>query len=180
MQVETTKLEGVFIINNFHSQDERGNFVKTFNKSQFENKFIKLKIEESYFSISHKDVIRGMHFQLPPYDHEKLVFVPKGAIIDVVLDLRKHSKTFGQFISIKLSSENKKSIFIPKGCAHGFKSLMNDSITIYMVATEYNFDSDFGIHFNSFGFDWEIDNPIVSSRDRNLIGFESFCLNTPF
>ena len=112
MKIDKTKLEGVYVINNFHFYDERGSFVKTFNKGQFENESIKFKIEETYFSISHKDVIRGMHFQLPPYDHDKLVFVPKGAIMDVVLDLRKESKTFKQFISVELSAFNQKSIFI--------------------------------------------------------------------
>jgi dTDP-4-dehydrorhamnose 3,5-epimerase len=137
-------------------------------------------IRESYFSISKRNVIRGMHFQLPPNDHEKLVYVPHGAILDVVVDLRKNSPTYGKYISIELSDQNKKSIFIPKGFAHGFKSLFDDTITVYNVATEYSSIADSGIHYNSFGFDWEIKHPIVSPRDVKFIGLNGFIKNNPF
>jgi dTDP-4-dehydrorhamnose 3,5-epimerase len=180
MTVEKTILEGVYIINNFNAIDERGLFVKTFNKNAFEEANLSINISESYFSISQKDVIRGMHFQLPPHDHEKLVFVPVGAIIDVVVDLRKSSSTYKQHIAVELSSDNKRSIFIPKGLAHGFKSLVNDTITVYNVATEYNPTADAGIHFNSLGFDWQIEKPILSKRDATLSGLDSFCDNNPF
>ena len=100
MNIEKTALEGVYIITNFVAHDERGTFVKTFNKQDFENEKLKFEIRESYFSISKKDVIRGMHFQLPPSDHEKLVYVPSGSILDVVVDLRKKSQTYKQFISV--------------------------------------------------------------------------------
>lgn len=178
MTLEQTIIEGVYIINNFNATDDRGIFVKTFNKNAFQEKGISFEIRESYFSVSGKDVIRGMHFQLPPHDHEKLVYVPKGEVLDVVLDLRKNSSTFGKCISVNLSSENKKSIFIPKGCAHGFKALANDTITVYNVATEYDPKADSGIKYDSFGFDWEVKNPIVSARDTSLDQFKQF--NSPF
>lgn len=180
MKFEETKLKGVFIISNFNATDDRGLFVKTFNKNAFEKEDLNITIRESYFSISNTNVIRGMHFQLPPDDHEKLVYVPKGKIIDVVVDLRKNSSTYQQHISIELSSANKKSIFIPKGLAHGFKSLEDDTITVYNVATEYNPDSDAGIRFDSFGFDWQIENPILSKRDREFQALQEFCENNPF
>jgi dTDP-4-dehydrorhamnose 3,5-epimerase/CDP-3, 6-dideoxy-D-glycero-D-glycero-4-hexulose-5-epimerase len=93
MTIEKTLLNDVFIINNFNINDERGIFVKTFNKNVFNELNLNFEIRESYFSISKSKVIRGMHFQLPPHDHEKLVYVPQGAILDVVIDLRKNYHT---------------------------------------------------------------------------------------
>jgi dTDP-4-dehydrorhamnose 3,5-epimerase/CDP-3, 6-dideoxy-D-glycero-D-glycero-4-hexulose-5-epimerase len=180
MTIEPTVLKGVFIINNFNATDDRGLFVKTFNKNTFLGLHLDFEIRESYFSSSKKNVIRGMHFQLPPHDHEKLVFVPKGAIIDVVVDLRKKSPTYKKHISVELSETNRKSIFIPKGLAHGFKSVEDDTITVYNVATEYNPTTDAGIYFNSFGFDWNLENPIISKRDLEFESLESFCKNSAF
>lgn len=168
MTIEKTHLEGVFIINNFNAFDDRGMFVKTFNKSNFQDLNLDFEIRESYFSVSKKNVIRGMHFQLPPHGHEKLVYVPQGAILDVVIDLRKNSNTYGKYISLELSDQNKKSIFIPKGLAHGFKSLEDNTITVYNVSAEYNPAADTGISYDSFGFDWQIEKPIISDRDSKL------------
>lgn len=180
MTFEETKIEGVFIINNFNAIDDRGAFVKTFNKNLFKENKIDFEIRESYYSISNKDVIRGMHYQLPPQDHEKLVYVVVGEIIDVVVDLRKSSSTYKKYISVKLSAENKKSIFIPKGLAHGFKSLVDDTITIYNVATEYSKNNDAGFRYDSFGFDWNIDRPILSERDCSFNTLKEFNEINPF
>jgi dTDP-4-dehydrorhamnose 3,5-epimerase len=180
MNIESTALEGVYIINNFVAQDERGTFVKTFNKLNFDKEGLNFEIRESYFSISQKDVIRGMHFQLPPNDHEKLVYVPVGSIIDVVVDLRKKSQTYKKFISVELSATNRKSIFIPKGLAHGFKSMEDNTITVYNVGTEYDTTSDQGIGFDSFGFDWQTNEAIMSSRDQEFMTLDYFCENNPF
>ena len=98
--------------------------------------------------------------------------------MDVVLDLRKKSKTYKKFISINLSGENKKSIFISKGIAHGFKSLENDTVTVYNVSTEYNPKLDMGVRFDSFEFNWEVINPIVSERDKSFKFFNEF--DSPF
>jgi dTDP-4-dehydrorhamnose 3,5-epimerase len=178
MKLEETILEGVYIIDNFNASDNRGLFAKTFNKNLFNENNLDFEIRESYYSVSNKNVIRGMHFQLPPHDHEKLVNVPKGSIIDVVIDLRKESKTFKQFISVELSDKNKKSIYIPKGLAHGFKSLEIDTITVYNVGNEYYRQSDYGIKYNSFEFDWGTVNPIISERDNSLESLNNF--KTPF
>jgi dTDP-4-dehydrorhamnose 3,5-epimerase len=180
MNIEQTALEGVYIINNFVAKDDRGTFVKTFNKQSFENDGLHFEIRESYFSISHKNVIRGMHFQLPPSDHEKLVYVPVGSIVDVVVDLRKESPTYKKHISVELSAANRKSIFIPKGLAHGFKSLEDNTITVYNVGTEYDATCDQGILFDSFGFDWQSEQVIMSSRDKEFMSLNSFCENNPF
>lgn len=178
MKIQKTALEGVFIIDNFVAEDERGTFVKTFNKNDFEDNGLHLNIRESYFSVSHKDVLRGMHFQLPPSDHEKLVYVATGSIIDVVVDLRKKSSTYSKYISVELSALNRKSIFIPKGLAHGFLSKEDNTITVYNVATEYDSKADCGIKYDSFGFDWKIENPILSERDLKFDSITNF--NSPF
>lgn len=180
MIIEKTLLKDVFILNNFNVSDDRGVFVKTFNKNTFNELNLNFEIRESYFSISKRNVIRGMHFQLPPHDHEKLVYVSKGAILDVVVDLRKKSPTYRKYISVELSDQNNKSIFIPKGFAHGFKSLLNDTITVYNVTSEYNTKADTGIHYNSFGFDWEVDHPKISQRDSVFSGLNNFLKNNPF
>jgi dTDP-4-dehydrorhamnose 3,5-epimerase len=121
-----------------------------------------------------------MHFQLPPLDHEKLVFVIKGSILDVVLDLRKNSTTFGKCMGVELSEKNRRAIFLPKGVAHGFKSLKNNTITVYNVSSIYNTDHDRGVLYNSFGFDWELEHPILSSRDLGFPSFGEFKEVNPF
>jgi dTDP-4-dehydrorhamnose 3,5-epimerase len=129
---------------------------------------ISFDLKESYFSLSKKDVIRGMHFQTPPHQHAKVVFCPQGAILDVIIDLRKDSATFQQFYSQELSAENHKAYYIPEGFAHGFKSLTDDAITYYLVSSEYSQQHDTGILYNSFGFDWGVDNPVISERDSSF------------
>ena len=121
-------------------------------------------------------MIRGMHFQLPPHQHSKIVFCPQGAILDVIVDLRKNSPTYKQCFANELSAENHKAYFIPKGFAHGFKSLTDDAMTYYLVSSEYSKPHDTGIYYDSLGFDWSVKNPIISQRDRSFIfldGFES-------
>ncbi|MEP1488979.1 MAG: dTDP-4-dehydrorhamnose 3,5-epimerase family protein [Algibacter sp.] len=180
MKIIKTKIEGVFLIENFNATDMRGEFVKTFHKKNFEDLNLDMDIRESYFSISHKNVIRGMHFQTPPYDHNKMVYVVKGEILDVVLDLRKNSKTYKEYITVTLSEKNKTSIYIPKGMAHGFVSLIDNTITVYNVTTEYNANSDSGIHMNSFGFQWNVDRPTISLRDNGFASFDNFEQINPF
>lgn len=121
-----------------------------------------------------------MHFQMPPHDHEKLVYVPIGAILDVVLDLRKESETYMKHFSVELTDNNYKSIFIPKGCAHGFKALEDNTITVYNVATEYNANADMGIKYDSFGYNWQLEAPILSNRDIDFLTFKEYMINNPF
>lgn len=178
--VNNTEIEGLRVVNNFHVNDNRGVFVKTYNKNQFANEIGVFELRESYYSISHKNVIRGMHFQIPPFDHGKLVYVTSGAILDVVVDLRKESKTYGHFFTIEISLDNKKSIFIPSGFAHGFMSLMDNTTTVYNVSTEYNPSFDKGVLYNSFGFNWPGQNHILSERDLAFPGLEAFFEENPF
>jgi len=149
--------------------DERGVFVKTFHQTTLKQAGIDFTLRESYFSLSKKDVIRGMHFQTPPHHHAKIVYCPQGAILDVIVDMRKDSPTYGQYYAHELSAENHKAYYIPEGFAHGFKSLTDDAITYYLVSSEYSQPNDTGIHYDSIGFDWDIDKPIISQRDLSFL-----------
>lgn len=158
--------------------DERGGFIKTFQDSFFRQAGIPFELKESYFSVSRKDVIRGMHFQLPPHDHAKIVFCPQGAILDVLVDLRRQSPAYGQYFATELSAANHQAFYIPPGFAHGFKTLEDDTITYYLVSSEHSKDHDAGIMYNSFGLDWQLDHPIISARDKGFPALDAF--NSPF
>jgi dTDP-4-dehydrorhamnose 3,5-epimerase len=173
MKFQGLAIEGCYLINNFVSNDNRGTFVKTFHGEEFQRMGLQTEFKESYYSLSHQNVIRGMHFQTPPYEHDKLVYVTQGDILDIVLDIRKTSKTFGQSISVQLNALN-DSIYIPKGCAHGFLTLSSEAIVVYNVSTVYNPSADSGILWDSFDFDWKISNPIISKRDSSFESFKSF------
>lgn len=174
MQIVETKIPGLKIFEPRIFEDVRGKFIKTFNNDFFQEHNLNISIKETYYSISHKDVIRGMHFQTPPYDHMKIVYVPFGKILDVVLDLRKGSPTFGKSFSIELSSENGKILIIPKGLAHGFKSLEDNTNVTYMQTTIYAPNNDEGIRYDSFGFDWQCDCPKMSDRDMSFNSLEEY------
>lgn len=174
MDFISTALNNVFIIKPKRFNDERGQFIKTFHKDIFQDNGIDFNCEEVYFSTSKKDVLRGMHFQVPPYDHAKVVYVIEGSIIDVVLDIRTKSSSYGQFISVNLSSDNNNIIYIPAGCAHGFLALEDNSKVVYLQSSIHNAEADSGINWKSFGMNWNIEKPIISERDKKLINFNDF------
>jgi dTDP-4-dehydrorhamnose 3,5-epimerase len=177
VKVTELKISGVFVIENFVHFDDRGTFVKTYNKEQFERIIGNFTIKEAYFSISKKDTIRGMHFQLPSAEHAKLVYLISGAVTDVVLDIRKNSPTYGKFELINLKPCS-SSVYIPIGCAHGFKALEDNSLMCYNQNSAYDKDKDAGILFSSFGYDWAIEDPILSDRDSSFPSFHNF--SSPF
>jgi len=166
-----TPFEGLYIIQHKVFSDPRGTFIKTYNQTLFDELGLPVDIKERYVSISHKNVIRGMHFQTPPHAHIKLVTVLQGSILDVVLDIRTQSKTVGTYYSLKLMANQGKTLYIPKGFAHGFLALEDDTLVEYNQTTEYVPNHDAGIKFDSFGFNWGIANPIVSERDQSLPTF---------
>lgn len=167
MTVTETFIEGLKILAPIVTEDQRGSFFKTYHIESFEELGLPTDWREEYFSISNKDVVRGMHFQTPPYDHNKMVTCVQGAVLDVVLDLRKASKTYKKVFSIELNVQNKHVLIIPKGCAHGFLSLKDNSMMFYKVTTVYSPANDRGIHWSSIGFDWPVANALVSKRDQN-------------
>lgn len=178
MRFIQTPIEGLMVFEPTLFTDERGKFVKTYNDDFFRAHGLDITIKESYYSLSAKDVIRGMHFQTPPHDHIKIVYVPNGKIIDVVLDIRKGSPSYGTFFDIELSSENGKILIIPKGLAHGFKSIEDNTNVTYMQTSCYAPENDFGIHYNSFGYDWRVSEPKLSERDASFVFLDSF--ESPF
>lgn len=171
MKLTKTDIEGLKIIEGFKSLDDRGLFFKFFNTESLELDF---KIEEVFYSINEKDVIRGMHFQIPPYDNYKIIHVIKGSILDVVVDLRRRSNSFKKVFEINLNNYQTNTLIIPPGCAHGFKSLEHDSTIIYLSSKVYSKDYDFGINYASFNYNWNLEKPIVSIKDSNLINMEEF------
>ncbi len=180
MKVIDTEIEGVFIVENFHVEDERGAFVKTYHENDFAQHGLCTDFRESFYSVSNKDTIRGMHFQLPPFDHDKLIYVVGGAIEDVLLDLRKSSVTYGLAMSIHMDTRQRISLYVPKGIAHGFKALRNDTIVIYQVSSIHSAEYDDGIRYDSFGHDWKLINPCMSKRDEDFQTFEAFKSINPF
>lgn len=178
MNFIATKLEGVVMIETKIAQDARGDFMKVFHKDTFIQHGLLPVFEESYYSTSKKDVVRGMHFQLPPEDHAKLVYVSHGAILDVVVDLRKNSPTFGEFETFQLDDENRKAVYIPSGFAHGFLSLQDNSTVTYLQTTMRSAGHEGGIRFDSFGMMWGVAHPILSERDRLFPTFDTF--ESPF
>lgn len=179
MKIEKTDFEGVYLIKSAIFSDYRGKFVKTINEDIYKQLNLNIKFVESYYSISLKNVIRGMHFQLPPFQHNKLVYVNKGSIIDVVLDLRKASPTYGKYFTFELNDINCHALYISEGLAHGFLSLEDDTMVTYNQTTCYTPQHDGGIRFDSFGFDWlNCNAPIVSERDTKFLSFTEF--KSPF
>ncbi len=178
MKLVETELSGVYIIENFNATDSRGTFVKTLHASSFKKHQLEAEFTESFYSINQKGVIRGMHFQIPPEDHVKLVYCNAGKLIDVILDIRKDSPTFGKSISVELSGTNYKSVYIPKGFAHGFETLEDHTIMTYLTSTEHSPTCDAGILYNSFGHQWKNENPIISNRDLEFSAFQTF--KSPF
>lgn len=178
MLIIETFIPGLKLIHLNKFTDARGRFLKVFNKDFFAENNLESNFKESYYSISTKNVIRGMHFQLPPAEHTKLVYLNQGKILDVVLDIRKSSPTFGQHFLIELNTKNPILIYIPIGCAHGFLSMEDHTMVTYLQTSVYNKECDAGILWNSFGMEWKIEKPIISERDNSFIKFETF--NTPF
>lgn len=178
MTVQDTPLHGLRLLQLPHFPDERGLFVKTFHEPTLQAAGIGFTLRESYFSLSKKDVIRGLHFQTPPHGHAKIVFCPAGAILDVAVDLRRASPTYGQVFSQELSAENHRALYIPEGFAHGFRALTDGAMTYYLVSSAHSKDHDAGIRWDSIPFDWGMREPVLSARDAAFPALQDF--RSPF
>ncbi|MBQ5333187.1 MAG: dTDP-4-dehydrorhamnose 3,5-epimerase [Oscillospiraceae bacterium] len=181
---EKMNIEGAYIINSFFSEDNRGSFVKNFEKDIYEEHGIHFECNEFFISHSTKNVIRGMHFQLY-HPQAKLVSVISGKVFDVIVDLREESSTFGQWRGVYLSNENRTSLYIPRGCAHGFMSLSDDSIVSYNCDGKYDKETDTGILYcdPDIAVEWpimDIKNAVLGSRDKKLMTFREFKSNCKF
>lgn len=168
MSIRPLELSGAFEIQLFRHADERGTFFKPFQENVLKDAGLFFEVKESILSISAKNVIRGMHFQTEPNAQCKLVYCPQGAILDVILDIRPNSNTFGKYVAVELSAANGKSLFIPEGFAHGFMALEDNSITSYLMNRSYVPENDKGILYNSFGFQWPAEPSMMSPRDQSF------------
>jgi len=180
MKINKTFIEDLLIIQPKLFKDKRGFFYESYNKKLL-NKILNINFIQDNESKSKKGVVRGLHFQKPPYDQTKLIRCVSGKVLDVVVDLRTNSKTYGKSFSIELSSENNKQLLVPVGFAHGFQVLSESAIVNYKVDNHYNKKFDSGIIWNDkdLSIDWNYDlKPILSKKDLELISFKEF--KSPF
>ncbi len=177
MKCELTELEGVLIIEPRVFGDERGAFFESFNQAQFDE-FVgeKIAFVQDNQSISQKGVLRGLHFQNPPFAQGKLVRVVKGAVMDVAVDIRKDSPTYGKHVAVELSEKNYRQLWIPEGFAHGFVALEDDTIFAYKCTNYYAPKSEGCLKWDDeqLAIQWGIEAPIVSEKDRMGDDFHTF------
>lgn len=180
MEFEKTNIEGVVLIKPNVFGDNRGYFYESYRADEFKSAGIDFNFVQDNQSMSKKGILRGLHFQAPPYDQGKLVRVIKGAVVDVVVDIRADSPTYGQSYAVELNEDNKYLLWVPPGFAHGFVTLKDDTIFSYKCTNYYNRDSEGAIRWNSpeLNIDWGIDEPILSEKDQLADLFKDF--STPF
>lgn len=171
------ELSGAYLIDNFYVGDNRGGFTKCFEKDIYVNAGIEFKLNETFASVSAKNVVRGLHFQTHN-PQAKLVCVVKGKVWDVIVDLRPDSPTYKKWVSAELSDENHRALYVPRGFAHGFVSLEDGTVMLYQCDGAYDKDTDTGIIFDdsSIGIAWPVDvnEMIHSARDTQLMSFEAY------
>jgi len=171
MEIEKTKIKGLIILKPKIFGDDRGYFIEAHKKSFFNKHFPNIEFEQINESRSNKGVLRGLHFQKPPFAQTKLCRVVIGEVLDVAVDLRKGSATFGQYESVRLSGDNKKQLLIPNGFAHGFVVLSDFAIFQYLVDKPYSQEHEGSIIYNDkdLNIDWEIDSNFIKLSDRDKI-----------
>ena len=168
IKVETCDIEGLKVITPTVFGDKRGFFMETYKKSEFYANGIEIEFNQDNHSKSTAHVLRGLHFQKAPYGQAKIVRCTRGKIYDVAVDIRPESKTFGKYVKVELSEDNKQMLFIPEGFAHGFVVLSEEAELNYKASGEYAPQADCGVIWNDkdINIDWEIDfDPILSEKD---------------
>ncbi|MDB4204819.1 dTDP-4-dehydrorhamnose 3,5-epimerase [Polaribacter sp.] len=182
MKFIKTSIEGLVIIEPRVFGDERGYFLESYNEKEFEQAICKVSFMQDNESKSSKGVLRGLHFQKPPFNQAKLVRCIEGRVLDVAVDIRKGSPTYGKHVAIELSGENKKQLHVPRGFAHGFSVLSETAIFAYKVDNKYAPESDSGIRYDDteLGIDWGLPQEEIqlSEKDKDLPSFKD--LDSPF
>lgn len=177
MEIEKTFIKDLVVLIPAIFEDERGYFFEAYNKSKLEELGVQIDFVQDNQSFSKKGTLRGLHYQNPPFAQTKLVRVLQGEIMDVVVDLRKDSSTFGKHFGILLSAENKKQLLVPQGFAHGFSVLSETAVVLYKCDQYYNKDSEGGIRYDdaTLNINWGMDlqEAIVSEKDVLLPNFEN-------
>jgi len=176
MKIEKSHIEGLIVIKPDVIEDQRGYFFESYNEEKFRQLGIDVKFLQDNESKSGKGVLRGLHFQVPPYQQGKLVRVIKGAVLDVAVDMRNSSPTYGQWVSIELSEKNKWMYWIPAGFAHGFLTLEENTIFFYKCTQVYHRESEMGIAWDDpdLRIDWGTDQPLISEKDKTAGRFRDF------
>jgi dTDP-4-dehydrorhamnose 3,5-epimerase len=181
MNIIKTKIEGLLIIEPRIFSDERGYFFESYQTERYKQAGITADFIQDNEAFSSYGVVRGLHYQLAPYSQAKLVRVIKGKVFDVAVDLRKDSPTFGKWVGVELSEENKKQFFIPRGFAHGYSVLSETAIFSYKCDNEYKPESESGINLNdtNLNINWQIptDKLIISDKDKLLSFFDKAKMN---
>lgn len=169
MQVERFDIDGLFLLTPEVFHDSRGYFLETFNEARYAELGLSEHFVQDNLSFSKKGVLRGLHYQAPPFGQGKLVSVLSGKVLDVAVDIRFGSPTFGKYVSVELSEENHKQFFVPAGFAHGFVVLSDFALFAYKCTNVYSKEHDRGILWNdpALGIDWGIESPIVSEKDQS-------------
>jgi len=178
MKVLQTALEGVLIIEPDVFGDERGYFMETFHRKRYKKEGVDIEFVQDNLSFSSKGIIRGLHYQFPEAQ-AKLVQVIKGEVFDVTVDIRRGSPTFGQWVSVILSDENKQQIYIPEGFAHGFCVLSDTAFLTYKCSDFYAPDSEGGILWSDpdLGIDWPVEEPVLSEKDGQYLCLKDISLD---
>ena len=176
MEIRETKLSGLIILEPKVFGDERGSFMETYNRETFARLGLDMTFVQDNEYVSAKGVLRGIHFQRPPFAQGKLVRVVSGRALDYAVDLRRNSPTYGQYACVELSGRNKRMMYLPEGFAHAFLSLEDDTVFNYKCTNFYNKQSEDGLLWSDkdLGIEWPMDNPILSEKDLKLGLFKDF------
>ena len=182
MKFIETAIEKVYIIEPSIFGDDRGYFLESFKLKEFEENVCPIKFIQDNESKSSKGVLRGLHFQKPPFDQAKLVRCIKGRVLDVAVDIRKGSPTYGKHVAVELTEENKRQLFVPRGFAHGFSVLSETAVFAYKLDNNYAPDYDAGLKYDDadLNIDWGLseEEVLLSEKDKNLPSFKDF--DSPF
>jgi len=180
LEVKKILIDGPLIIQPRVFYDERGYFYESYNNETYAKAGIDVTFVQDNQSLSQKGAVRGLHFQAPPFEQGKLVRVIRGAVYDVIVDIRKNSPTYGKHYGIELSEENFTMFWIPAGFAHGFSTLKDNTVFAYKCTHLYDKASEGGVLWNdaALAIDWNVENPIVSDKDKVLPNFIDF--KSPF
>ena len=178
MKINNTNIKGCHEIYPLDLKDHRGRFVKPYHRDSFEEAGLGFDIGEEYYSISKKNVLRGLHFQVPPKATIKVVTCLSGAIFDVVVDLRVDSPSYLKHFGVELTEEKGNLLYIPEGLAHGFCTLSDEAMVLYMCSEVYSPEHDTGLRWDSAGIPWPVTEPVVSDKDNGLLPLDQF--DSPF
>jgi dTDP-4-dehydrorhamnose 3,5-epimerase len=169
-----TKLKGAYVIKPERLEDERGFFARIFCQEEFERHGLNPRIVQCSISFNkQKATLRGMHYQAAPYEEAKLVSCVRGAIYDVIIDLRPDSSAYCQWFGVELSAENRDMLYVPEGFAHGFQTLVDDTVVLYQISEFYRPESAHGVRWDdpAFGIKWPLPNSAISKKDINYADF---------